>query len=86
MDPRAWTRQSVRHAVVYDTSTNRDRRLYFAIIGRNSVLDRLGEGVREPMLPWKDKLDEVSRVFQLGMEAGIYQLLRIRLGLRTGRV
>jgi len=70
----------------YDTCTDRNRHLYFAIVGWNSVLDGLGEGVREPMLSRKDKLDEVSRAFQLGMETGVYQFLRIRLGLRTGGV
>lgn len=38
------------------------------------------------MLSWKDKFDQLSRTFQLRLETWIRQILRIRLGLRTGRV
>ena len=71
---------------MYDTDTNQNRSLYFAIVEWNRVPDGDGEGVGEPVLPWEDKFDEVSRTFQLRLGSGVRRFPRIRLRLWTGRV
>ena len=71
---------------MYDTGTNRNRSLYFAIVEWNRVPDGDVEGVGEPVLPWKDKFDEASCTFQLRLGPGVRRFPRIRFWFWTGRV
>jgi len=71
---------------MYDTGTYQDRSLYLTVVERDFVLGGYGKGIGEPMLPWKDKFNEVSRTFQLRLKAWVCRFLSIRLGFRAGRV
>jgi len=68
------------------TQADQNRSLYLTIVERAFVLGGHGKGVGEPMLPWKDKFNEVSRTFQLGLGAWVRRFLSVRLGFRAGRV
>lgn len=69
-----------------NVGTNQNRSLYFAIVKWNRFLGGHGKGVGKPVLPWKDKFNEVSRAFQLRLETWVRKFLGIRLELRTGRI
>lgn len=72
--------------MMYDMGADQNRSLYLTIVERDFVLGRHGKGIGEPMLPWKDKFNEVSRTFQLRLGAWVRQFLSVRLGFRAGRV
>ena len=67
-------------------STHGNFSFYLAIVEWDRIAGGRSEGVRKPMLSWKNKFHKVPCTFQLGLRARIHRFTGVILALWARRV